>query len=455
MVVPPRITLHKFNVPIQHVKRHGLLSDGPSPVSEGPSDAIFAVKGQGTVSVKPTPIDTTQLTIILSSSTNPHAGFVGLSVNSTRAVLWVQAANTMDQRVLSTSSEAAYVLDAPEKNQPYWLSFDAQNKRFRYGKGEMMRVNMLVESSWSKGDPSAELYKSLDHVVVHGTNDSALVCLRTAVNVDPAPHLCRPEDVSLQMIAENTHTVASDLPFACFQLYNNVAGPGMKLDTADFPDFSRAIQHSILTKGALCYEKLQEKDKIFGYLRVTLDANAGESPGSPYVCEIWPFGNGSPIHDHGQACAVIKVLHGNINVSWYSGLAVGINEPWATANVEKDEVTFLTPSNYQIHRLHNDKEVHDASSGNVVQDFAATIQCYRYLPTDDVHYEYFDYINDKGETKEHFEPDSDWDFLTFKNLIRAEWGKVPRGAGVGAQGQANGSVAPVDEAADFIQGESD
>ena len=29
------------------------------------------------------------------------------------------------------------------------------------------------------------------------------------------------------------------------------------------------------------------------------------------MLEIWPSGHHSPVHDHGNACAVIKVLYGD------------------------------------------------------------------------------------------------------------------------------------------------
>ncbi|KAK0549523.1 hypothetical protein OC844_006857 [Tilletia horrida] len=312
----------------------------------------------------------------------------------------------------------------------------------------MMRVNMLLEHTWSKADDPhslAKLVRILDHVTVtvdgetpeHGS--ATLECLRTAVNLSPAPHLVRPEDVTLDMIAENLATVASDLPSACARLFANVAGPGMTLNSPDFPDFAQAIQYSITTPGALCHTKLGEKEKQFGYLRVTIDNNQGDSPGQPYVLELWPAGNGSPIHNHGNANAVIKVLHGKIQVNWYSGLAPGINKPWGSTIAYAGEVTFLTPTNYQIHRLYNPSP----------QEFTATIQSYRCSAEDNEHYEYFDWIKDE-KLIEHFEPDSDWDFLTFKELIRAEYAQARplshSGADEAAQPHAasfsNGVVAP-------------
>ncbi len=55
-----------------------------------------------------------------------------------------------------------------------------------------------------------------------------------------------------------------------------------------------------------------------------------------------------------------------------------------------------------------------------------SVQCYRYPDSDNVHYEYFDYIttNDADERViEQFLPDSDFDFLPFKAAIREEWAK--------------------------------
>jgi len=41
------------------------------------------------------------------------------------------------------------------------------------------------------------------------------------------------------------------------------------------------------------------------------------------------------------------------------------------------------------------------------------------------HYDYFDYIDTDGN-KQQYEPDSDMDFVQFKELIRLEWSRRPR-----------------------------
>lgn len=129
------------------------------------------------------------------------------------------------------------------------------------------------------------------------------------------------------------------------------------------------------------------------------------------MIEIWPSKHKSPIHDHGNAYAVIKVLHGEISASYYaklddkSGVKIGPDFTF-----RKNQVTWLGPDNYQVHQLHND-------SNRV----CVTIQCYQYGSTDHAHDEYFEYVNKTTGKKEEFYPDSDWDFMTFKKNIKEEW----------------------------------
>ena len=65
----------------------------------------------------------------------------------------------------------------------------------------------------------------------------------------------------------------------------------------------------------------------------------------------------------------------------------------------------------QIHQLKNLK-------GNI--ETCITIQCYMYDIEDTEHYNYFDYIDDKNGV-EHFDPNSDADFIKFKAIIKKEW----------------------------------
>lgn len=376
-------------------------------------DAVFPIKGQGTVSVCPASLDN-ELRIVLSGQGDDC---IGLTVGRQRLSLWLRQAGA--QTLLDEKTDPALLLDPAATGRPYWLSLDSNNGRIRYGKGEMLRELMLFEYGWADGDsPLKRFARDLARVRVEGAQVDHLRILDMPVNLSPSPHIIAAAEVTMELIAANSASVIDDLPAACRRLYANVSGPGMNLAPKDFPEFAQAIQYSIATPGALCHEKLREKDPEFGYLRVTLDTNMGDSPGQPYVLEIWPAGNGSPIHDHGRACAVIKVLHGQIQVSWFSALSPAIGQPWGSTVAHAGEVTFLTPDYYQIHRLFN-----PSPKGG---SFCATIQCYRY-PDDDLrHDEYFDYIED-GHVKQ-FLPDSDWTYLAFKEAIRQEWQAAMKGA---------------------------
>lgn len=376
-----------------------------------PGNAQFPVKGQGTISVSPSLVDNT-LRIVLSSTQGSQ---VEVAISNASFSLISKTGGTTT--TLAQSQDTALLLNQPGVALPYWVSLDTNNQRIRYGKGEMLRELMLFEFSWAGqvDCPLNGFSKDIHDIAVQGAHIDAIKVLEIPVTLDPSPHIIASSAITMEIIAANGASVISDLPGVCQRLYANVSGPGINLNPPDFPEFAQAIQYSIVTPGALCYTKLAEKDPIFGYLRVTLDGNMGDSPGQPYVLEIWPAGNGSPIHDHGEACAVIKVLHGQIKVSWFSALTPAIAQPWGSTIAHAGEVTFLTPDYYQIHQLQN-------PSPKQGGEFCATIQCYRYPDDNLQHYEYFDYIED-GQIKQ-FLPDSDWTYLEFKQAIQAEWKQV-------------------------------
>ena len=71
---------------------------------------------------------------------------------------------------------------------------------------------------------------------------------------------------------------------------------------------SLLFRYSIETPGCTLYETLRNKS----YLRITIGDYARQSPGIPYVLEIWPPGSQSPVHNHGSTFAIVKVLYGTI-----------------------------------------------------------------------------------------------------------------------------------------------
>jgi hypothetical protein len=223
-------------------------------------------------------------------------------------------------------------------------------------------------------------------------------------------------------IAQGSYMPKSNLSLISQKLYDCISGKKFILDDKDFPDFSKAIEYSIITEGKWCNKKLKDKSNEFSkikpniletYLRITLGTNNGESPGIPYVMEIWPIGHYSPIHSHAGSNAIIRVLHGKINVKLYpflSGQKDGV-EHFSNANFSENEITWISPTLNQTHKLMNDK----ANTKTCI-----TIQCYMYDNENSTHYDFFDYLDENSEIQQ-YEPDSDMDFLSFKELMRKEW----------------------------------
>lgn len=307
----------------------------------------------------------------------------------------------------------------------YWLSLDAQNQIVNAGIGEP-RLETLVYHHQFHIKNKAFL-ESLTHISKKGDSIKLLRILKDPVT-DMIPLIVKNTDeLTMSDIASGKYLPKSNLSMISQKLYDCIAGKRFVLDDNDFPDFSKAIEYSIATPDLLCNTILKNKSTEFNkdkpnlfetYLRITLGRNNGESPGVPYVMEIWPPGHYSPIHNHAGANAIIRVLHGSIHVKLFPFLCAekdGIL-PFGEADFKKDEITWISPTLNQTHQLINLANNIDVSK----KETCITIQCYMYDENNKSHYDYFDYIDGNGH-KQQYEPDSDMDFVEFKEIIREEW----------------------------------
>ena len=295
----------------------------------------------------------------------------------------------------------------------YWVSLDAQNQRLTAGLGEARVDTAIYTYQFPKADKP--FLESLTNLLVN--NATVFRLLRDPIT-RRVPLIIRPtDDLSMDDIAGGKIVAKSHLTPTGQKLFNCVSGRRFVLDDLTFPDFSKAIERSIADPNGWCHKRLKEKSREFDkdhpneletYLRITIGENNGESPGIPYVMEIWPPQHYSPVHNHGGSNAIIRVLHGEINVSLYPYLGAFV-EPFATTDFKKDDITWLSQNLNQIHKLSNTKE-----------DTCITIQCYLYEEGDKGHYDYFDYLDGQNR-KQQYEPDSDMDFVDFKALMKQEW----------------------------------
>jgi hypothetical protein len=306
----------------------------------------------------------------------------------------------------------------------YWFSIDAQNQKLYAGIGEPRIDTIIYEYQFVKTKENKSFLESL--VTISMSKSSVinpLKLLRDPIT-DNTPLLVRnTNELTIKDIATNAYLPTSFLSNSSQQLYNCISGENFILNTDDFPDFVKAIEYSIVTPGCWCYETLKSKSTEFNpdkanlletYLRITLGQNNGESPGVPYVMEIWPPQHYSPIHNHGEANAIIRVLNGKINVSLYPYLSTDNIEPFTNQDFNEEDITWISPTLNQVHQLRNTSN----------ENTCITIQCYMYDQDNTKHYDYFDYIDDNGK-KQQFEPDSDMKYLKFRETIIQEWNARP------------------------------
>jgi hypothetical protein len=301
----------------------------------------------------------------------------------------------------------------------YWFSIDSVNQQLYAGIGETRLDTVIYKFEFvKKSGTTRDFLSSLTHIDM-SEGVKIIRLLRDPITM-PIPMLIKASDtLTMNDVAEGKILPSASLTPVNKKLYECVSGKNFVLDDKDFPDFSKAIENSILTPGLWCNTRLKEKSTEFSkdkpnlletYLRITMGQNNGESPGSPYVLEIWPIGHYSPVHSHAGANAIIRVLHGNIHVRLFPYLSPKV-QSFGSATFKKDDITWVNTTLNQTHQLINPK------SNNKT---CITIQCYMYDEADNGHYDYFDYIDADG-VKQQYEPDSDMDFIKFKALMKEEW----------------------------------
>ena len=297
--------------------------------------------------------------------------------------------------VIRISTRVQYT-DPTNSGPATWFSIDPQNQQLYAGTGEPR-----IETATYRYTLSHEDKAFLESIV--RVTPSPDRTIRDPISSRQVP-LTLKKNLSMRDVALGRHMHRSHLSPVARQLYDCVASETFALEKG----LAKLIDRSISTPGCWCYEKLREKDPDLSYLRITLGRNGGESPGVPYVMEIWPVGHHSPVHNHAGSNAIIKVLRGSIQVSLFGDLEAP--RPFREAILSKGALTWLSPTLNSVHQLEN--------TGSKT---CITIQCYMYDDGDTSHYDYFDYMDAKGVVQ-HFEPDSDCEYTQFVEILKKEKG---------------------------------
>jgi len=365
--------------------------------------------------------------VFLFASTDQTCSFIIQNKDNTDGLLVEYHADGI--KVKRTTSTEPYVDPTnskgiiPLEGIYYWFSLDAQNQQLYAGIGEARLETYLYRyqlpfSTDDERKANKKFLESLTSILLL-SNVKPLRLIRDPIT-NTIPLLIKStEELSMDAIGKGLYMPHANLSTISQKMFYCISGQNFKLNTDDFPDFSKAIEHSITSPDGWCKKKLQEKSTEFNkdkpnleetYLRITLGQNNGESPGIPYVMEIWPPGHYSPIHNHAGAEAVIRVLYGDIHVSVFPFLSKDNVLPFAEVDFTQGDLTWISPTLNQTHQL---KNIHADRT-------CITIQCYMYDQEDIAHYDYFDYIDGNG-TVQQYEPDSDMDFVEFKALMKEEW----------------------------------
>ncbi len=419
---------------------NGLLDSAPGNIPV-PLDHKLLIAGQGCL-VFTIPQASAQLDNVHLTFSTQEGAAVRLTLNTSKAIFqYRHQASATWQSFELLNPETAVINPKDgyhggiDLNQAcrYWVSIDSLNKRLRYGKGEMRLSTALLDYQYDQPKNLFNKDENSEYTFINGLKDfevseaiSLMTLWKDPVVIDPPVLVVPSSEFTMDAAAAATETTPTSLSKECQILYGNVAD--FQLNTPDFPDFEQAIEYSIRTEGCIGNQILKKKlaDSPFDsgteqhspedykevYLRITLGYSQGESPGIPYVMEIWPVGCASPVHHHGYTHAIIKVLRGSIDVDLYRMLPTeySSNDPLQTATFHPNEVTYLMPEVNQYHLLKNNLNNSDT---------CITIQCYSYAQDDDQHYATFDYV--ENDELGHFDPISDYDFLAFKQKVKEEW----------------------------------
>ncbi|SCV37099.1 uncharacterized protein FFB14_06422 [Fusarium fujikuroi] len=324
--------------------------------------------------------------------------------------------------VMFPKGKVSALLDTLTKQATYWISVDRSNARIRYGQSLINNSMTFMEIQFEKKNAAW-----MDNLVsTEVEQDESPISSKDIkykpqpVTVDLPPVVIPESEMTLEILENMTAMTFANLPKACQKLYHNISGPKITARPNSFPKLPEAIDESCKDENKYCGAILKNKDTFKDptetYLRITVGDNLADSPGIPYVMEIWPPGHKSPIHQHGDASAVIRVLYGKIQVSWFDKVEEGspsqlIGNP---VNLEEGKVTWLGKDQYQVHQLENTSDT-----------VCITLQCYQFDDDDRVHDEAF-YWKDKDGHRNKFIPNSDSSYGLFVQKVKDEWEKSHR-----------------------------
>lgn len=335
----------------------------------------------------------------------------------------------------------------PGHNTTYWLSLDARGI-VKYGKGYHMEETTLLHcclpggkvgskgSTWWRspcrktvtlhglpGTPTPTLCSTYDAQLEQlSCSQGGIVTFdRRPLMHNPPAVIINPGSATLLDLGWRSGLPACDLPPACQALYAQLKAPDIDLEH-DCPlglSLVAAIRHSLQTPGALlnttllakagrcCKGRLSKQC----YIRVSVAAARGDSPGDPFVLEIWPPGHSSPVHSHGNVFGVTRMLYGTLALRIYNKSLHHDQKPLQHLTLEQGQLTWFSPNWYQTHQLENCSNT----------DFCCSINGFQYGQEDNVHWPFMRFKGAAVGDVHDFEPVCDFDFTELRDALLEEY----------------------------------
>lgn len=373
------------------------------------------IRGQGTIFL--TQKNAHPFKIQLSNCDNPNSKS---AFTITLQVFRKQTILSLNNIVFRMSNNAEHIIQPyDEQWHRYWLSISKDDLSIKYGIGEARPYFSIFDVIVNE---EKEYLKTINFVQVcldsYRSEHCQIHIEKLSVIQEPQLLISSHSLKCISDIYKSQTTLVTNLSLECQHLYANFSN--FELNEENFPEFKTAIDFSVKSPNGLCNRKLHEKairnhgmDKCSTYLRVTIGEKDGTAPGHSCVLEIWPPKHCSAIHNHASAHGIIKVLYGEVLVHIYPELSENIHKfPSIKKILKENQITWMSPSLNQTHQIIN-PDTHSNTS--------ITLQCYRYGSEDAQHYEYFDYKRSINSIIGNFEPKSDFDYLEFRQSIKAEW----------------------------------
>jgi len=189
----------------------------------------------------------------------------GIKVMITKDKVLVNRIGVLAPYIDTNNSQGLSLL----KGAYYWFSFDSQNQMLHVGIGEV-RIETSIyryqfRFDFERDDLSRDHNKFLESLVTININNTVqpIRLLRDPITTSIPLLVRNSSDITMLDIAMNRYMMKSNLSQTAQKLYDCIAGPNFILNTDDFPDFSKAIESSIVNPDGWCYKKLQAKATEF------------------------------------------------------------------------------------------------------------------------------------------------------------------------------------------------